>query len=58
MLPDTVSDEAVKAAVEKILADNKPEVVAIYLHAFNSMNDTRWENLDAILESDERLQLA
>ena len=57
-LPDQVDDEKVKDAVEKILENNTPEVVAVYLHAFNSMNDTRWENLDEILASDERLQLA
>ena len=57
-LPDQVDDDKVKTAVEKILENNTPEVVAVYLHAFNSMNDTRWENLDEILASDERLQLA
>lgn len=57
-LPEQVDDDKVKAAVEKILENNAPEVVAVYLHAFNSMNDTRWENLDTILETDERLQLA
>ena len=50
--------EKLKAAVEKILEDNTPETVAVYLHTFNSMNDTRWENLDEILGEDERLQVA
>lgn len=57
-LPEQVDDDKVQAAVEKILENNTPEVVAVYLHTFNSMNDTRWENLDKILESDARLQLA
>jgi len=57
-LPESVETEKLKAAVEKILEDNTPETVAVYLHTFNSMNDTRWENLDEILGEDERLQVA
>ncbi len=57
-LPESVETDKLKAAVEKILEDNGAETVAVYLHAFNSMNDTRWENLDEILDSDERLQIA
>jgi NADPH-dependent 7-cyano-7-deazaguanine reductase QueF-like protein len=32
-------------------------VVAVYLNAFNEMNETSWANLKAMLESDLRLQL-
>ncbi len=56
-LPKGVEDGKLKAAIEKVLSSHPPEVVAIYLHAFNSMNDTRWENLDAALQNDARLQL-
>jgi hypothetical protein len=30
--------------------------VILYLHAFHSMNDAGWNNLEAALDSDERLQ--
>ena len=34
-----------------------PETVAVYLHAFNDMNEVNWPNLKTMLESDKRLQL-
>ncbi len=34
-----------------------PEAVAVYLNAFNDMNEANWANLKSILESDPRLQL-
>lgn len=57
-LPDGVEDAKLKTAVEKILAAHPHEVVTAYLYAFNHMNDTRWANLDQMLASDPRLQLA
>jgi hypothetical protein len=56
-LPETMTDDVLKAAVETVLAKHPPEVVTVYLHAFNTMNDTRWENLDKLLQDDARLQL-
>jgi hypothetical protein len=31
--------------------------VAVYLNAFNDMNEANWSNLKTLLESDARLQL-
>ena len=56
-LPKTVPDEALDAAVEGLLAKHEPEVVAIYLHAFNGMNDANWPHLHEILHTDPKLQL-
>jgi len=56
-LPATMDDEKLKAAVEQLLAKFPPEVVAVYLNAFNDMNEANWPNLKTILESDSRLQL-
>jgi hypothetical protein len=56
-LPATVDDAKLKAAIETILAQHNPEVVAVYLNAFNDMNEASWANLKAMLESDPRLQL-
>jgi hypothetical protein len=53
-----VDDAKFKAAIDAVLAKHPREVVAIYLQAFNNMNQTRWAALDTALRSDERLQLA
>ena len=57
-LPASVDDAALQSAVDGLLAKHPPEIVALYLHAFSDMNETRWANLDAMLEKDERLKLA
>jgi hypothetical protein len=56
-LPPTMDDAKLHAAVDALLAKHPPEAVAVYLHAFNEMNQTEWPNLKAMLESDPRLQL-
>lgn len=56
-LPATMEDDKLKAAVEKILAEHPHEVVAVYLNAFNEMNEVEWGNLRTMLENDPRLQL-
>ena len=56
-LPTSMDDAKLKAAVEMLLAKYPPEVVAVYLNAFNDMNEANWANLKSILESDPRLQL-
>jgi hypothetical protein len=33
------------------------EATAVYLNAFNDMNEANWQNLKGLLESDPRLQL-
>jgi hypothetical protein len=56
-LPAAVDDAKLKAAVEVILGKYPPEVVAVYLNAFNDMNTANWPNLKTMLENDARLQL-
>jgi hypothetical protein len=56
-LPPTVEDEPLKAAIENLLLKYSQEIVAIYLHAFHQMNETRWPNLEALLQKDDRLAL-
>ncbi len=56
-LPGTMDDAKVKEAVEKVLEKHPHEVVAVYLNAFNGMNETNWPVLKTLLESDQRLQL-
>jgi hypothetical protein len=56
-LPKTVDDEKLKSAIETLLAKYRPEAVAVYLNAFNDMNEAHWANLKTMLEGDPRLQL-
>ena len=56
-LPKTMDDAKLKSAVEVVLGKYRPEAVAVYLNAFNDMNEAHWPNLKTVLESDPRLQL-
>jgi len=55
-LPETMDDAKLRAAVDGLLAKHPPEVVAVYLQAFNDMNETNWPNLKTMLEAEPRLQ--
>ena len=55
-LPAGMDDGKLKSAVETLLVKYPSEAVAVYLNAFNDMNETNWANLKTILESDPRLQ--
>ena len=56
-VPKTMEDAKLKQAVDHVLAKHPPEVVALYLHAFNSMDDAKWSNLEEMLYTDQRLHL-
>jgi hypothetical protein len=56
-LPASVDDAKLRPAVDGLLAKYPHETVAVYLHAFNDMNEANWPNLKSFLESDSRLQL-
>ena len=56
-LPAAMDDAKLKSAIETLLKKYPPEAVAVYLNAFNDMNEANWANLKTILESDARLQL-
>lgn len=56
-LPPSAEDAKLHAAVDMLLGKYPPETVAVYLHAFNKMNELEWPNLSAMLNSDPRLQL-
>jgi hypothetical protein len=56
-LPATMEDAKLRAAIDLLLSKYPPEPVAVYLNAFNEMNETDWPNLKAMLESDPKLQL-
>ncbi|HLP78072.1 MAG TPA: hypothetical protein VK327_14275 [Candidatus Paceibacterota bacterium] len=56
-LPKSVDDAKLRAAVDELLGKYPHETVAVYLNAFNDMNEANWPNLKALLESNTRLQL-
>jgi hypothetical protein len=56
-LPKTMEDAKLKSAIEVVLGKYPPEAVAVYLNAFNDLNEAHWPNLKTVLESDARLQL-
>jgi hypothetical protein len=56
-LPASMDDVKLAAAVDVLLGKYPREVVAVYLHAFQEMNEVEWPNLKTMLESDKRLEL-
>ena len=56
-VPPSVEDAALQSAIEGLLARHPREIVALYLHAFQQMNEGGWANLDAHLQTDRRLKL-
>ena len=56
-LPTTVPEDKLKATVDQLLARHPREHVAVYLRAFNDLNEAGWPVLGEMLDRDERLQL-
>ena len=56
-LPTTMADEKLKPAIETLLSKYPKEAVAVYLNAFNDMNEVEWANLKTLLQADPRVQL-
>jgi hypothetical protein len=56
-LPKSMDDAKLRTAVETLLSKHPAESVAVYLQAFNDMNEANWPNLKSLLETDPRLQL-
>jgi hypothetical protein len=56
-LPENVPDADLINAVNLLLSKHPPEVVALYLRAFNDMNEANWPNLRKLLGEDARLKL-
>lgn len=56
-LPETMDESRLKEAVDRVLETYPQEEVAVYLNAFNGINETNWPALNTMLESDARLQV-
>lgn len=55
--PESVDEVRLKATVDAVLARHDPERVIIYLNVLKSTSGVDWASLDALLDSDSRLQL-
>ena len=56
-LPPSPPREALEKVIGALLETHDRETVAIYLHAFQALDDKGWDALAEILASDERLRL-
>ncbi len=56
-LPAAPEKEKLKTVVDEMLAKYDPGVVAVYLHAFQALDDDGWPTLEDLLGEDERLRL-
>jgi len=56
VFPPQPAAELMKKGVDLLLKQFDPLIVAIYLRAFNRIDETQWPDLDKILSTDERLQ--
>jgi len=57
-LPDQPPEAKLNGAIDHLLEQNNPEVVAVYLHLFEYMEPERWPRLSALLQADSRLSLS
>ncbi len=56
-LPAQPGREALTDTITKLLENRPTEVVSVYLHAFQAMDETGWSTLDEILATDGRIAL-
>ena len=57
-LPESLDNEILDKAVEKLVSDFDPKLVTLYLQVFNLQKPGGWDNLAGKLASDERLTLS
>ena len=56
-LPAAPSRDRLNETIGKLLEKRSPETVALYLHAFQAMDETGWSILDEALATDPRISL-
>ncbi len=58
-LPSAPALEKLAGVVDSLLAENDPQVVAVYLHTFQALDDQGgWSTLGELLEKEPRLKLS
>jgi hypothetical protein len=56
-LPEAPDLEKLKPAVDSLVGAFDPELVKVYLHAFQSFDPKGWPSLASLLTQDERLKM-
>ena len=56
-LPSAPEKSKLSAAIEGLYASHDPGVVAVYLHAFQALDEKGWSTLEELLAEDPRLKL-
>jgi hypothetical protein len=57
-MPAQPEKSALETAIAKLLEKFDPAIVAVYLNAFQALDDTGWPHLAEIIAADPRLQLS
>ncbi len=57
-MPPCPPREDLLRAVQTLLEKHNPGVVAVYLNAFQALDEQGWPELETLLKEDQRLQLA
>jgi hypothetical protein len=57
-LPPAPTKDALAKAIEPLFEKHDPAVVAVYLNAFQALDEHGWPSLGELLAEDSRLQLA
>jgi len=56
-LPETIDATKAKSTIDELTEKFEPEIVAIYLHAFNAQRSGGWASLNELFENNEKLKL-
>ncbi|MAS96305.1 MAG: hypothetical protein CMO55_24135 [Verrucomicrobiales bacterium] len=56
-LPEDIDAKKLKTTVTKLLKDNDPEVVAVYLHTFQLQRSEGWPEITELIAATPELQL-
>ncbi len=56
-LPPAPSKEVLAKAIDECFSKHDPKVVAVYLNAFQALDDEGWDTLAELLAEDPRLRL-
>jgi hypothetical protein len=57
-IPPQPEKPALETAVAALLQKHDPSIVAVYLHAFQALDETGWPLLDDVIAADPRLQFS
>ena len=57
-LPKKLDPERLASTVDRLIGIFEPKLLTVYLHCFNMQTAGGWPELNAVLESDERLKLS